>query len=196
MSTLRRAPIALTALALTACLTPAAGAAPAELSSELSSRAGVPSQVVLPKQAYELADEYNVALPDFVKQPVKKGTGDSAGAQAGAANAATAESVRKATAKHLQDMGHTPSTSAYTVAQEWAAQAAAGQATFTGKVGQGITHRKEGTGNINRLTNKEAQDRLKWLDRDANTAKDKKRFGTAVAVKGNYIYLVEYFYNS
>ncbi len=106
-----------------------------------------------------------------------------------------AEDVRAATANHLMDMGHSPSREGYSIAREWAAQAAQGKATFSGKVGHGTTHLKEGTGNIYRLTAKEAKDRVVWLDREANKSPETHRFGTAVATDGKYIYLVEYFLN-
>lgn len=81
-------------------------------------------------------------------------------------------------------------------AQEWANQAAAGKVTFHDNAGDGLTHLEEGSGNIYKLTESEAKERVDWLNRDVPVTKtDGTGFGVAQAFDGTYVYVAEYFFN-
>ena len=119
-------------------------------------------------------------------------------APAAAAPAAwTADSVEGrllgATERNLTDMGHRADAQAWDIAAQWAGQALAGQVEFLAGVGRGVTHTDIGDGNIYRLTVAEAEARIQWLDREANTSQQSHRFGVASARQGDTVYLVEYF---
>lgn len=179
------------AASLTAVLSvSAAQAAPANPSSaqpqdlnQLSSQAmeQVNSfEVELPAQAYELAKQYNVQLPDFIKKPTP----------------AVADELVGATHAHLIKQGHHEDANAKNIAQEWANQAAAGKVTFQDNAGDGLTHLEEGSGNIYKLTEQEAKDRVNWLNRDVPvTETDGTGFGVAQAFDGTHVYVAEYFFN-
>ena len=95
-----------------------------------------------------------------------------------------------------ENVGHHDDANAKNIAQEWANQAAAGQVTFEGNAGDGLTHLEEGTGNIYKLTVSEAQDRVNWLNRDVPVTKsDGTGFGVAQSFDGTYVYVAEYFFN-
>lgn len=161
---------------------PAAPAAPAlpQLSSSLP-------QIELPKEAYALADQYNVALPPFVKAP----------AAAPKVPAALASDLDAATTAHLSKQGHTEDAAAAGIAQEWADQAARGEVKFVDNAGDGTTHLGEGSGNVYRLNTQQAQDRLNWLRRDVpvQTSPETHPFGVATARSGDFVYLAEFFRN-
>ena len=119
-------------------------------------------------------------LPDFIKKPTP----------------AVAGELVTATHDHLIKQGHHDDANAKNIAQEWANQAAAGQVTFEGNAGDGLTHLEEGTGNIYKLTVSEAQDRVNWLNRDVPVTKsDGTGFGVAQSFDGTYVYVAEYFFN-
>lgn len=141
--------------------------------------AGVP-QVELPPQAYDLAKQYNIQLPPFVKQPAPE----------------VAHHLVGATTEHLRKQGHVEDPNARNIAQEWADQGAAGALSYRSNVGDGRTHLNEGSGNVYRLTVQEAHDRLNWLNRDVPvTPAPGKHFGVATSFDGNFVYLAEYFFN-
>lgn len=98
-----------------------------------------------------------------------------------------------ATDRHLHDMGHRADPQAWDIAAQWAGQALTGQVQFFSGVGRGVTHNDIGTGNVYRFTVAEAEARIQWLDRDANTSPQGQRFGVATARQGDTVYLVEYF---
>ncbi|MDR7328865.1 hypothetical protein [Corynebacterium guangdongense] len=121
-----------------------------------------------------------------------------AAAPAPAAPAAwTADSVEgrllSATERNLSDMGHRADPQAWDIAAQWAGQALAGQVEFLAGVGRGVTHTDVGDGNIYRLSVAEAEARIQWLNREANTSQQSYRFGVASARQGDTVYLVEYF---
>lgn len=102
--------------------------------------------------------------------------------------------------KQLTKEGHTKDPEAQAIAEAWAQQAVAGQATFTGDVGRGTTGLDKGKGQIYKLDPQQAADRITFLHRDdvvdaVETAptKDPKRYGVAAARDGETVYLVEYF---
>lgn len=137
--------------------------------------------VYLPDNVVENAKKLGIPLPDFLVNPdTLKELGIS---------------LEGRTNVHLGQSGHTTDAQAIYIAREWAAQAARGEVKFNSNVGRGTTHLDKGDGNIYRLTEQQARDRLRWLDRDANHAPDGKRFGTASSNDGKYVYLVEYFLN-
>ena len=136
-------------------------------------------QIELPAQAYDLAQQYNVQLTDFIKKPTP----------------AVAGELVTATHDHLIKQGHHDDANAKNIAQEWANQAAAGKVTFEGNAGDGLTHLEEGTGNIYKLTVSEAQDRVNWLNRDVPVTKSEGTgFGVAQSFDGTYVYVAEYFF--
>ncbi len=109
----------------------------------------------------------------------------------------TADSVEgrllTATDRNLADMGHRADPQAWDIAAEWASQALSGQVEFLAGVGRGVTHTDIGDGNIYRLSVAEAEARIQWLDREANTSAQSYRYGVASARQGDTVYLVEYF---
>ena len=184
MNAFRRVSRLSTTAALTAVLAVSgASAAQAQDINQLSSQATeqIDSlQIELPAQAYDLAEQYNVKLPPFVKTPTPSVANELVGA----------------THSHLLKQGHHADDNAKKIAQEWADQAAAGKVTFHDNAGDGLTHLEEGSGNIYKLTESEAKDRVKWLNRDVPVTKtDGTGFGVAQAFDGKYVYVAEYFFN-
>lgn len=105
--------------------------------------------------------------------------------------------------EQLISRGHKEDLEAQRIANDWARQAVAGEATFTGDVGRGTTATTRGTGNIYRLTPTQAAERVSYLTKDERVpaletqpAAEPKRFGVATARDGDTIYLVEYFLNN
>lgn len=103
----------------------------------------------------------------------------------------------------LISRGHKEDLEAQRIANDWARQAVAGEAVFTGDVGRGTTATTRGTGNIYRLTPAQAAERVAYLTKDERVpaldtqpAAEPKRFGVATARDGETIYLVEYFLNN
>lgn len=135
----------------------------------------------LPNNVVEGAKSLGIALPDFL---VKPNTVEELGV-----------SLEGRTNSHLAQSGHSSDPQAIRIAREWANQAARGEITYHGNVGRGNTHLDKGDGNIYRLTEQQARERLRWLDRDANRSPDGKRFGTASVSDEKHVYLVEYFLN-
>lgn len=137
-------------------------------------------EIELPAQAYDLAKQFNVQLPSFIKKPTPAVAGELVGA----------------THAHLLKQGHHEDANAKNIAQEWANQAAAGKVTFHDNAGDGLTHLEEGSGNIYKLTESEAKERVDWLNRDVPVTKtDGTGFGVAQAFDGTYVYVAEYFFN-
>lgn len=137
-------------------------------------------EIELPAQAYDLAKQFNVQLPGFIKKPTPSVAGELVGA----------------THAHLLKQGHHEDANAKNIAQEWANQAAAGKVTFHDNAGDGLTHLEEGSGNIYKLTESEAKERVDWLNRDVPVTKtDGTGFGVAQAFDGTYVYVAEYFFN-
>ncbi|OFK68946.1 hypothetical protein HMPREF2806_01970 [Corynebacterium sp. HMSC076G08] len=137
-------------------------------------------EIELPAQAYDLAKQFNVQLPGFIKKPTPAVAGELVGA----------------THAHLLKQGHHEDANAKNIAQEWANQAAAGKVTFHDNAGDGLTHLEEGSGNIYKLTESEAKERVDWLNRDVPVTKtDGTGFGVAQAFDGTYVYVAEYFFN-
>lgn len=137
-------------------------------------------EIELPAQAYDLAKQFNVQLPGFIKKPTPAVAGELVGA----------------THSHLLKQGHHEDANAKNIAQEWANQAAAGKVTFHDNAGDGLTHLEEGSGNIYKLTESEAKERVDWLNRDVPVTKtDGTGFGVAQAFDGTYVYVAEYFFN-
>ncbi len=94
--------------------------------------------------------------------------------------------------------GHHKDARAEKIAAEWAQQAVDGKAKFNGDVGRGVTHTEEGTGQIYRLDDAAAQQRLDFLNRknlSTTPHPNPTGFGVAIArsADGNTAYLVEYF---
>lgn len=138
-------------------------------------------EIELPAQAYDLAKQFNVQLPGFIKKPTPAVAGELVGA----------------THAHLLKQGHHEDANAKNIAQEWANQAAAGKVTFHDNAGDGLTHLEEGSGNIYKLTESEAKERVDWLNRDVPVTKtDSTGFGVAQAFDGTYVYVAEYFFNN
>lgn len=107
-----------------------------------------------------------------------------------------ATDLEQATVAHLEASGHYRDGVAADIAQEWAAQGERGELEFYSDVGDGNTHLEEGTGNVYRLTEGQAQERLSWLNNAGSvTPMQGTGFGTAVSYDGEYLYLVEYFRN-
>ncbi|MGX1739200.1 hypothetical protein ACWIB8_08575 [Corynebacterium flavescens] len=107
-----------------------------------------------------------------------------------------ATDLEQATAAHLEASGHYRDGVAADIAQEWAAQGERGELEFYSDVGDGNTHLEEGTGNVYRLTEGQAQERLSWLNNAGSvTPMQGTGFGTAVSYDGESLYLVEYFRN-
>ena len=137
-------------------------------------------EIELPAQAYDLAKQFNVQLPSFIKKPTPAVAGELVGA----------------THAHLLKQGHHEDANAKNIAQEWANQAAAGKVTFHDNAGDGLTHLEEGSGSIYKLTESEAKERVDWLNRDVPVTKtDGTGFGVAQAFDGTYVYVAEYFFN-
>lgn len=141
----------------------ALGAAPAAGAQTLSSPTALSSQV-------------NVPVPGQVLP------GDS-----------VAKRLQAATDRHLADMGHTRNGEAEFIANAWAAQAAAGQVEFKAGSGKGTIFDNRGEGQVYRFTSADAEARIAWLDREANTAGERHGFGTAVIQQGDTVYLAEFF---
>ncbi|QYH20031.1 hypothetical protein JKI95_03090 [Corynebacterium aquatimens] len=104
--------------------------------------------------------------------------------------------------KQLAKEGHRKDPEAQAIAEQWAQQAARGEAKFTGDVGRGVTATDRGTGNIYKLGPQDAQERIGFLTKEevidaveTTPTKEPKRFGVAVARDGDTIYLAEYFLN-
>lgn len=104
-----------------------------------------------------------------------------------------AKRLQAATDRHLANMGHGKNAEAELIANAWAAQAAAGQVSFAAGAGKGSILGERGEGQVYRLTTAEAQDRIEWLNREANTADATYGFGTAVIQQGGTVYLAEFF---
>ncbi|WP_306516075.1 hypothetical protein [Corynebacterium sp.] len=116
----------------------------------------------------------------------------TAGSSAASAGVAS-WSLEQATKFHLMAMGHHRDEQAQRIAQDWANQAARGEAEFHGNVGRGITAHDRGTGNIYRMTPVEAAQRIAWLLNPTNRTGDGKGFGVSgVDAHGN-VYLAEFF---
>ena len=141
------------------------------------------AQPALPPQAYELAEKYNISLPEFLAKPA--GHAPKVAGELGAATAA-----------HLEKAGHRKDSHATAIAQEWANQGAAGKLDYKGGVAHGLNHKDEGQGSVHRLTEQQAQERLNWFNRDVPVnAGSQHGFGVATAYDGTYIYVAEFFLN-
>lgn len=140
-------------------------------------------RLTLPPQAYELAEKYNIPLPEFLAKPV--GQAPKVAGQLGAATTA-----------HLEKAGHHKDARAAAIAQEWANQGAAGKLEYKGGIAHGLNHKDEGQGTVRRLSEQQAQDRLNWFNRDVPVnAAPQHGFGVATAYDGTYIYVAEFFLN-
>ena len=140
-------------------------------------------RLTLPPQAYELAEKYNISLPEFLAKPA--GHAPKVAGELGAATTA-----------HLEKAGHRKDAHATAIAQEWANQGAAGKLDYKGGVAHGLNHKDEGQGSVHRLTEQQAQDRLNWFNRDVPVnAGSPHGFGVATAYDGTYIYVAEFFLN-
>lgn len=106
----------------------------------------------------------------------------------------TGYALEEATDRHLRDMGHTPNQEAEAIALAWATEAALGRVEFVSGAGKGTLGADRGEGQIYQLTTEQAQERITWLDREANPATETYGFGTAVlnGTPGT-IYLAEFF---
>lgn len=163
------------------------------LSSESQIRIPELPVIEVPAHLRDAAGGIGISLPEQI---------DLNPARPAAAKPVDAKQLAVASEIQLAREGHSKDARAAQIAQEWAQQAADGQATFTGNVGRGVTGLEEGTGNIYRLTPKAAQERLAFLNRDqvvedveTTPVPQPKRFGVATSEKGDTIYLVEYFLN-
>ena len=171
MKTRSRILAAVTALATATALVPAASAQnlPAPF-HEIDIAASIPFQLPGTAPAPAPAPSFAAPTPDSVEGR-----------------------LLSATDRHLADMGHTVDGQAWDIAAQWAGQALTGQVEFISGVGRGVTHTEIGDGNIYRLTAAEAEERIQWLDREANTSPESLRYGVASARDGDTVYLVEYF---
>lgn len=148
------------------------------------------------QQVSTLAEKYNVTLPSFLQ------AAPDAEPEVAAEEAATAEApqvaadLQAATADHLAQAGHHPDENAAAIAQEWANQGANGELTYYGDVANGVTHTEEGQGNVYRLSEEQAQERLNWFNRGLEvTPGPEYGYGVATAFDGEFIYIAEYFLN-
>lgn len=106
----------------------------------------------------------------------------------------TERALQDATREHLKEMGHTPNQEAENIAVAWVTEAALGQVDFVSGAGKGTFGADRGEGQVYRLTEESAQERIAWLDREANPATATYGFGTAVLgdARGT-VYLAEFF---
>lgn len=106
----------------------------------------------------------------------------------------TERGLRDATEEHLSEMGHTPHQEAEKIAAAWVIEATLGHVDFVSGAGKGTFGADRGEGQVYRLTEQAAEDRIAWLDREANPATATYDFGTAVLndTRGN-VYLAEFF---
>lgn len=155
------------------------------------------------QQVSDLAEKYNVTLPSFLKAaPEAEPEADAEETAAAAAEPQAFEApqvaadLQVATADHLAQAGHHPDENAAAIAQEWANQGASGELTYYGDVASGMTHTDEGQGNVYRLTEEQAQERLNWFNRGLEvTPGPEYGYGVATAFDGEFIYIAEYFLN-
>lgn len=190
MSTCRGAVVG--AMAVTLSCAGVGAANGADMSSDMSSRGQAQvdqmssqlPKVTLPAQAYDFADQHNLALPGFVEVPASRAFGEVRG------------QVQGATVEHLNKAGHHRDGRADGVAQEWANQAAAGKLAFKAGAADGLTHLEEGSGNVYKMTEAEARERIAWLNRDIPVhVSDPHPYGVATASDGQFVYLAEFFFN-
>lgn len=135
-------------------------------------------RIELPEQVYNLTQRFDAPLPSFVSPPLPQ----------------QAKDVEQATIGHLEKAGHHRDDYAAQIAQDWADQGVKGEIEFISDVGDGHTHLDQGSGNVYRLTEQQAQERTDWLNRNVHvTHSQGTGFGTAVAADGEFIYLAEYF---
>lgn len=157
------------------------------------------------QQVSTLAEKYNVTLPSFL-QAAPDAEPEVAAEEAATAEAApeaqapeapqVAADLRAATVDHLAQAGHHPDENAAAIAQEWANQGANGKLTYYGDVASGVTHTEEGQGNVYRLSEEQAQERLNWFNRGLEvTPGPEYGYGVATAFDGEFIYIAEYFLN-
>lgn len=140
------------------------------------------SPVILPAELIRVADQHGVAVP----QNMRPDTTFFDTLQ-------LRQELKSATEKNLEAMGHQQDPAAAQIAQEWADQAARGEATFYGDSGKGKNYAP--TGNIYRMSVAAAQERLIWLKQPVpvNLTPDAPGYGVAVSAANGEIYLVEYF---
>ncbi|MDK8504104.1 hypothetical protein [Corynebacterium accolens] len=148
------------------------------------------------QQVSTLAEKYNVTLPSFLQ------AAPDAEPEVAAEEAATPEApqvaadLQVATADHLAQAGHHPDENAAAIAQEWANRGANGELTYYGDVASGVTHTEEGQGNVYRLSEAQAQERLNWFNRGLEVIPGPEYgYGVATAFDGEFIYIAEYFLN-
>lgn len=102
--------------------------------------------------------------------------------------------LQEATDTHLEDMGHTPNEEAERIALSWVAEAALNRVDFKSDAGKGSLGADRGEGQVYRLAEEDVDDRIAWLDRDANQASTTYGYGTAVINDTNgTVYLAEFF---
>lgn len=153
--------------------------------------------IVVPKQVVDGAGKVGISLPERI---ALSKLGSRAGGTAEAVDVAVEKQLFDASEKQLVKQGHRRDAEAQAIATAWANQAVRGEATFTGDTGKGTTDLNRGTGNIYKMDEKAAAERLAYLSQDEQVdavettpVKDPKRFGVATARKDGDIYLVEYF---
>ena len=157
------------------------------------------------QQASTFAEKYNVTLPSVLKA-APEAEPEVAVEEAPTAEAApepeafeapqVAADLQVATADHLAQAGHHPDETASAIAQEWANQGANGELKYYGDVASGVTHTEEGQGNVYRLSEEQAQERLNWFNRGLEvTPGPEYGYGVATAFDGEFIYIAEYFLN-
>ena len=157
------------------------------------------------QQVSTLAEKYNVTLPSFLKAApeaesevaAEEAPTDAAAPEPQAFEAPqVAADLQVATAEHLAQAGHHPDETATAIAQEWANQGAGGELTYYGDVTSGVTHTDEGQGNVYRLSEEQAQERLNWFNRGLEVAPGPEYgYGVATSYDGEFIYIAEYFLN-
>lgn len=178
-------------------------AKPAAVSSSSAFIPRLPS-IKVPEGVREAADVFGIKVPKRIDLDPRATMSPKKQAAQVPADAPLSDKVAAHARDQLLLQGHVENPEAQRIANDWARQAVAGEATFTGDVGRGTTGLDRGTGNIYRLTPTKALERINYLTsderfEDVGTAKDPnpKRFGvaTALAQDGQTIYLVEYFLN-
>ncbi|WIM68446.1 hypothetical protein QP027_03350 [Corynebacterium breve] len=161
------------------------------LSSLPFAQAQSPAKSEIPKEVITLAASWGLTVPEAA--PVVEETHYGLPEVTDPTTEADAQLVA-VTEEQLTREGHVANAEAKAIANEWATQAARGEATFYGDVGKGTTHNEDGTGNIYRLTEQQAQERIAWLSGGVVTAPmDGYGFGVALSRMDGTIYLVEYF---
>lgn len=158
--------------------------------------------VQVPDEVRDAAGVFGIKVPKRIELDPRSTMGREKPGSEIPADAPLADKVAAHSREQLVSQGHTEDPEAQRIANDWARQAVAGEATFNGDVGRGVTGLDRGTGNIYRLSPTKALERINYLAKDQRygdirTAKDPnpKRFGVATALgqDGETIYLVEYF---